>query len=53
MGPVIVPDTYAASENLREKRDNDELLSSVLFFLEKTAPHPEGSVPPGTEKARP
>jgi hypothetical protein len=53
MGPVIVPDTYAAPEKIREKRDNDELLSSVLFFLEKTAPQPEGGVPPVNEKEPP
>jgi hypothetical protein len=51
MGPVIVPDTYEAPEKISEKRDNDESLSSVFFFLEKTAPQPEGIVPPVNEQA--
>jgi hypothetical protein len=35
MGTLIVPDTYSAPDSIVEKRGNDELLSSVFFFLEK------------------
>ena len=53
MSSLIVPDTYTPPDGIVEKRDNDELLSSVFFFLEKTAPQPEGSVPASKEKERP